>query len=1618
MPTIVDDMRSAGFDDATIGSWANEQRPAMKQAGFDDATIEGYFSGLKDPASIPRPFMGRFKSWMDSSSISDAATEGAKAGFGEAPLGPTPEDNAKLRANGMYDDGTGNAAVRGLRMANEMVIPAASTAVEGMFRGLNGALSAGGAVTGQLVSEATGGNATDQAKARRDWAQMVTIGAMLAGTVSPVTRGPKPGGLVDETIGHLPQAEDFTAATKIAAEQHRQQTVLSIRGTDYSGVMHDAPDVPQPESSLGEPPAVPVDAVPALARQKIVQLYEDHGIHPAEISADVKNDPEIARSIMSDDPADLPKKYIQGYHGSPHDFEEFDSSKIGTGEGAQAYGHGIYIAEREGVGQSYRDALSRDKDRILENGGRLPTWVASTMESRNPIAIDDVRKTFQGRIAEAEAEAKTSSQPWLYPGKIQGLKDVLQSIEDHASGVPLKPAGVLYQVAINADKEHFLDWDKPLREQSDHVKAALKTLGYDPEAYTLPDGSLAPRLGGPKGIDVIKGDMGKNPAETSKALADAGIPGIKYLDGGSRSAGDGTNNFVVFNDKHLEITHKNGEPVSKQIRDEQLAAAAPHNDHGRWVSSASGDHDKDYPRAKNDVDGLTVLDDVPNRSSIESSLTDYTALHGIREVSMSSFENSGLPRFYSVTEETRTKQLAADIKESGEIKPLIVVVEENNLKAGPYILEGGHRFDALKLLGKKSFPAEVVVDDQLAAATPEPAKPDIFSQAADRAAGQDLLDGPEGGKAHGLGADASDPYTDNPKTLLPPGKLVDALRSAASKVTDIWHNIQMNTVPMALGGNAERAVSKDFASVLRRVRYEWSRKDDAIVKQFNAEDRARMWSASDEESVALQLGESREHQGLVTLTKEQRDVVEALQTEAQATFVQARDLGMVEGEGLPSYTPRMLINIATGDGKGTRALNAIGTNLKTTSARLKHRAHMMDYETEAAAKAKFGNDVELARDIRALPLATADLQTAIAGRQFIENIKEIGERAGTDTVSEGVKPTEGKWFTIDHPAFRTWKPKLKEVDGKWEAVKDTEGNVIFEQTPIYVHGDFEGPLRAVLDEKSGEFYKAAMELKGKTMSVIMNSFMIHNAVEFGRAFATMPIKMITLRVYRDGAKAIADLPTMREAIDHGMVPIGHRGFNQDITSIMEAPDLKAGRSTTANVLANTIGNIPQKGLDVAEVKMGIKEDIDKAGNFWHNTMLWDQIAKLQAGLYINFRDAEIAKGTDPITAQYAAAHQANRYAGALPKEAMSDGATKIANSIFFSRSFTMGNLGVMKDMLTGLPRDVMAQIERDVGSVDPNAVGRARSMAQRKAISVVVTDIVLFYVGNSLLQSAINVISGRKDAADEAQGYPDRLKAAFQHAQENPTDILHPFALAQSLTPMSENEPGKQDRVFVGYAKDGTAVYMRNPVGKIGEEFQSWFNSPLEMLRKKEGTIFRPLMQIFANDKGFRRQVYDPYAESYWDLVKNVVAIAEHIAKAQTPEGQIRAGVDLATGQGDQNVNAAQAFGPLLGTTFSKGAPGGPAMGELYSQKSREEYAINAKLPDWRRQIQNGDAMGAVSEMTQMGVPKWLTQVYVRTSLVPGSRMTGKSMMDFYLSATPEQRNRMEDTLKRQQASQ
>lgn len=115
--------------------------------------------------------------------------------------------------------------------------------------------------------------------------------------------------------------------------------------------------------------------------------------------------------------------------------------------------------------------------------------------------------------------------------------------------------------------------------------------------------------------------------------------------------------------------------------------------------------DRKYPKAGAFVSGLSVVDDIPNTSSISSSFENWTELKGIREVPMSDFTFENF--FYAANDFRRSREIAEQIKQSRSIKPLIIAIDDE----GPYILEGAHRCLALHYLGIQSFPALVVIDE-------------------------------------------------------------------------------------------------------------------------------------------------------------------------------------------------------------------------------------------------------------------------------------------------------------------------------------------------------------------------------------------------------------------------------------------------------------------------------------------------------------------------------------------------------------------------------------------------------------------------------------------------------------------------------------------------------------------------------------------------------------------------------------------------------------------------------------------------------------------------------------------------------------------------------------------
>ena len=866
------------------------------------------------------------------------------------------------------------------------------------------------------------------------------------------------------------------------------------------------------------------------------------------------------------------------------------------------------------------------------------------------------------------------------------------------------------------------------------------------------------------------------------------------------------------------------------------------------------------------------------------------------------------------------------------------------------------------------------------------------------------------------------------------GTITAAARDALDQLGGLARNIQGMLDPMATGSPRAMVIAKDAMNSVRRIQWDHVRIDNEITRRFDGEGRTRMWNAADEESVAVQLGESRENQGLVTLEPAERNMVELLHGEAQEAWLQAVDTGMVSGDGLPAYTPRMVLGVAAaGEHVSPRALNELGRNVFTRTSQMLHRKHMMAEETETAAKEMVRTkmvergaspeeitaaleNVKIARDIRALPLATARLKEAAVWKDMIAKIKEVGRAAGEDTVADF---NPGGWFTIEgHPAFTEWKPDYapNPVTGAIEARVDDAGNTIFRPKQLYMAPDFKGPMRAILDESSSpmkvvplapSLYEGIMAIKGKSMTAILNSPLIHNEVVWSKvAEAAGGRDWLGFGLYFKGNRIVNGHPARaRELIDAGLNPIGPRGSYQDISGMMEEPNLVPGRSWTAKVLAAAPG-LFDEGAEIA-----VRRAVDKMGDFWHNTLLWDRVRDVHFGLADQISDRLVAKGSDRLSADRIGSHLSNIIVGSIPKEAMSAGARAVANVFLFSRSFTLGNLSTFKAATLGLPKPILAQIERDFGmsaeaAVGPEATALASKLAsgitRRKALSTIALSAGFYYVGNALLQNAFNIAYRDSSVDEEWQGYARRYADLMKDASSDPWELRH---LIGRLSPTYDNEPRKQDRAHVGYASDGTALYARNPTGKFGEEMVGYPTMPLEMIKRKLSPGAGGMLEILENDKGFGRKIYDENDTSVRGLAATAFAVAKHLVMRHMPEGQINAAVDLLRGDGDADVNKLRVFGPAAGFTVSEGAPGGMAKGELYAEKAQKEAKFSIAWPDIKKQILRGDTEGARAAMSQIQLsPREQTQL-IRAASNP-ARISGRALLNFIQSATPAQLER------------
>ena len=237
---------------------------------------------------------------------------------------------------------------------------------------------------------------------------------------------------------------------------------------------------------------------------------------------------------------------LTAYHGTPHTIQgQFDINKVGTGEGAQAYGHGMYFAENPKVAKEY--IVNAELQKTPEGMARsyaqqYPSEAEALVGAKQRLQ----RLTDEGNVA----EAKTQEQ-------------IVQALESGKLG------GNLYKVDIpDADIPMMLDYDKPLSQQTPEVQKILKNMGMTVEMTGQDIYRFMPEQMQAQNLNFSKRPTD---ADVSKYLSEQGIKGIRYLDEGSRKEGKGTSNFVVFDPSNVKILEQNNKPVTrKELIQEQI----------------------------------------------------------------------------------------------------------------------------------------------------------------------------------------------------------------------------------------------------------------------------------------------------------------------------------------------------------------------------------------------------------------------------------------------------------------------------------------------------------------------------------------------------------------------------------------------------------------------------------------------------------------------------------------------------------------------------------------------------------------------------------------------------------------------------------------------------------------------------------------------------------------------------------------------------------------------------------------------------------------------------------------------------------------------------------------
>lgn len=288
------------------------------------------------------------------------------------------------------------------------------------------------------------------------------------------------------------------------------------------------------------------------------------------------------------------------WHGSPHEFEKFSTKYMGTGEGNQTYGWGLYFTDREEIARSYASIADTSYLELIDN---LDKKTKNKIE-RNPVyksiigepQIDPITGiTIYGRINSSKATSllknaldvlvkakrieskliKTNSDR----NELEVINDAIardfgatvasqksaktiQDIREILDAGIFKPANrSLYKVKLHGDRSvdefNYLRWDNTIDDRT--IDVLIKNTSDDKlkdKLRSFKDYYADTK----KGIDLYRlltDHFNRKPKEASLFLLRAGIDGIKYpTEYRSKGTHEESFNYVIFDENIAEIEDK------------------------------------------------------------------------------------------------------------------------------------------------------------------------------------------------------------------------------------------------------------------------------------------------------------------------------------------------------------------------------------------------------------------------------------------------------------------------------------------------------------------------------------------------------------------------------------------------------------------------------------------------------------------------------------------------------------------------------------------------------------------------------------------------------------------------------------------------------------------------------------------------------------------------------------------------------------------------------------------------------------------------------------------------------------------------------------------------------